>query len=510
MKNSINEIIEAFTGEEFREFKYFLRRRKGNLSYGEDFKLVELIRKGVSAEKLINVNAYHQTRKRIKKQLEQFYSLQNILKDETSKIYNLIEASKFLFRKNLYRQAWQYIIKAEKAAMKKEEYELLDYIYFTQISYASDISIVSNQAPDIINLIRKKDANAGLAKIDGNANTAYAFLVHNIRELFSKELYNRQAKSHSNINSLIAYILKHYQLEDKIYNRPRIYIKIVNIVCRALREKKDYLSLRKYSLSNYHLMKKKKMLDKIPSDQYMELIRSIYQSSMRTRNYDDCEHFQELYDLISKRFKSQEDRFVYYNFRSEIMAADLFMCTNRLEEARTRLLSLNKKYANNKKSAIIYFYLRINLLAMYFKFEDYDKCKSLFNGIIQQYQKKVLKEEGLGLEMLLYTEIFGAIVYFELDDIEYSEYLLKRIRRKYSENLNKEESNRESQFIRILSKMLSDPSYLRSSKFKIECETFTKLKDYLPGDREYISLNAWLQSKCSGKSYYKCFLETVS
>jgi hypothetical protein len=110
--------------------------------------------------------------------------------------------------------------------------------------------------------------------------------------------------------------------------------------------------------------------------------------------------------------------------------------------------------------------------------------------------------------MMLLTEIYGIILYYENDDIEYAWYLLNKIKRKYN-LLLKQEAKREQFFIRLLGKMINDASYLKSKRFISDHQQFVQMKDYEAGNKEYISLNAWLTSRLTGKSYYECFLEIV-
>src|SRR5438309_2360129 len=130
MKNIADEMILSFTSQEIREFKYFVGTGN-NAGVREDLKLLEVIRKK-NGTGLKNVNAHHQTKKRLKKQLEQFTVLENLRHDAFSRIYALMETAKYMFRKNLQRQAWEYLLKAEQLAIQAEEYRLLDYNYDIQ------------------------------------------------------------------------------------------------------------------------------------------------------------------------------------------------------------------------------------------------------------------------------------------------------------------------------------------------------------------------------------------
>ncbi len=70
MHHLIEEMILSFTREELREFKYFLKGRANMVQEREDVRLVDAIRKKIPSSSQSS-NAYHQTRKRLKRQLEE-------------------------------------------------------------------------------------------------------------------------------------------------------------------------------------------------------------------------------------------------------------------------------------------------------------------------------------------------------------------------------------------------------------------------------------------------------
>jgi hypothetical protein len=44
----------------------------------------------------------------------------------------------------------------------------------------------------------------------------------------------------------------------------------------------------------------------------------------------------------------------------------------------------------------------------------------------------------------------------------------------------------------------------------LESKEFIELKEFIPGDYEYISFNAWIMAKANKTNYYECFLKLVS
>lgn len=498
MKNSIDDIIRSFTRDEVRQFKYFIKKN-GNTDKLKDLEVIDHIRKGKAPEGRKN-NAYLQIRKRLKTALTHFALLENLKYDSASEINSLIEMSKYLFRKNMHEHAWNCLFKAEKLALKNEEYEFLDFIYGIQVSYSSIVYMPGISEQNIPDILANRNRNLELAKMNGDANAAYAFLTYKIRE--------HTSALRPDMDKLVTAVLRQYYIEDKIYSNPKIYLRITQIVGKALHENKDFAKLKAYALNSYSIMSEKKMLNKFATDSVMEIIFFIYTSAIKTKDYVTCEQFLMQYRQYAETQKMQQDRYLNYSITFTVNMADLYICTNRLQEAKEVMLSLYKKHSNQNSSAKIYFLLRLNLLAIHFKCNEYKKCIRMYNDTMQQPTDRLLKIGGL--EIVLFTELYGTIIYYENDDADYAKDLLKKIRNKYAKQFAKGLLKREMMFIRIMENIINDQSYLKKEAFEKHLSRFASLKNYIPGDKEYISLSAWLHAKAKRKSYYECFLEQVN
>ncbi len=75
--------------------------------------------------------------------------------------------------------------------------------------------------------------------------------------------------------------------------------------------------------------------------------------------------------------------------------------------------------------------------------------------------------------------------------------------------LSERKFKRERLFITIMEKIINDASYLTHKSFLADLKTFDAFRIYVPGDKEYISLSAWLNSKLHKKTYYQLFLDTA-
>jgi hypothetical protein len=496
----LKKIILSLTRDELRELKYFIEGREKVHDEREDISLIERIRKG-EAEVPLNANAYHQTRRRVKKQLELFIQHNNVSTDMGSQIRNEVEVAGFLFNKGLYDEAWFYLNKAEKAALATEEYALLGYIYDRQVYYAMDTWSLKEPSVVIPELLEKRALTSRLTQNESDANAAYLLVLSEVSELFDKNVYG-------DIDAITHSILHKYNLQNQIYDNPKTYVKVVNIICRALREKKDYRSLRQYAFNSYNVIKTKNMLKKTPDDFLMDLLRSVFISCIRTKDYKAAVKHLEVYKYHKERFGSQHNKYVFFDFRYKVMFFNLSVATNNFREGANVLSSLFKNNTLENSSIVIRFIGRRNLFFMSYIDGDYEACLKIHSDLLQHWGKNVLKAEGTGLEALMFAEISAAMVHYETGDEEYALYLLSRVRRKYFNSAAKKSTlHREVKFVQIFEKLIKDELYKTSKNFKEDVKQFVMLKEYIPGDKEDVSLNAWLNSKLTGREYYECHIE---
>jgi len=502
MKNVVEEMVAAFSRQELREFKYFLSAGEDKGENRKDLQLLDLIRAGQVPENK-NRNADHQTRKRLKRKLEQFAVLENIRHDKFSRIHAMMETAKYLFRKNLHTQAWDYLLKAETLSKESDEYKLLEYNHDIQIAYSYNVATQPPAAFSIPHLLHRWEENRSLAALDTNANAAYALMVHELREQFSHSLS-------IDIDAVTNSILTRYGLNDHKYdNNLRIYCKIVNLVCRTLREKRDYERLKNYSIGSYKLIESKKIMHKVTGEFIIDLLDAICIGTLRSGDYKNCEKYTRLYDAQAQKMMAHPEEYSYYDFIQHVGVSDLCLCTNRLDEAKESMQAAQRKYARYTDSIRISFLLRINLIAVYFSCGQTEYCIRLYNEIKHLPEKKILAEPGFRLELILFSDIYAVIFHLEEGEYEYAAYVLEKVKRRHAAILRKPESRREKLFISILERILNTPGYLKTEQFRREADQCISIREFIAGDFEYISFNAWLLSRLHNKPYYQCFLTLV-
>lgn len=501
MEKFIDKLIQSFTNQEYREFKYFLLRRPNTAENRKDILILDNIRNKEAASERKS-NASYQIKKRLKKQLEMFAALENLRYDKNIDIRTEIDISKYLFRKNLYADAISCLNKAEKLAEAAGDYKTLDQILDIRISHSYNMAIpaLHDEAPV---LITKMLDNKKQEVRESYATAAYCELIYEIRKALAKKLS-------TNIDELKKTIFKKYHLEDNHdTDNLQSYCSYASIIIVMLREEKNYEALKRFGIRCYNVINSKHSLETVSKEFLYNLLDGICIATMRSKDYINYEKFIPLYFAQIQKMKSGSYEKNFYDFIEYIDLADLYFVTNRLPQARVSLLIAKKKYAGFTQSNRIFFTLRMYLMTMHFMHSEYGECIKLYREFIQFDEKKLLGELYFNLEHLLLTDIYSALFYYEDGDGYSALHVLTHLKRKYATVLRSESSARELMFIRIFQKILTTPSYIRSKQFKSEAEKFISLKQFMPADWEYISLNVWLTAKIKRQDYYSCFLEEV-
>lgn len=497
--NLVDELLKKFSRQEFRDFRYFISRRNNHVHDRKDLKYIYEARKNTLPVK--GSNNTHQTKKRLKKQVEQFVQLENIRFDITSLSFNYIETATYLFRKQMPEHAWQYLLKAEHNALKYEDYVLLDLIYYVQIAYASNIYGLDLPVSTFNHIISKRNANLQLSILDANANAAYAEIKYSIRSL------SHSLKSRTDIQQIIDNTLARYQLSDKLYVHPRVYGKIINIVSKGLAEIGAYRELAHYAVQSYQNMKQFGMLETMHPDYLNELLLSMCQSQLRLKNYTRAYCFLGMYKKRSQVFKHRYDKYSYHRFMQSLIEARILFGMGNLDEAENILLTCLSTYEKDQKLISGFRDLYLEFFAVYFCQHDMERCIRLYNKINRE---SPLNAAIYGLSAQVHAfllDVFGVICYYHTNDTEYADELLKRIKRTGKDFLKAEQNTHYSHFIQILEQLLKDPLHPTKARYRTEVEQFRLNSNYTPYHKEYISLNAWLTSLLEQKSFYDCFLE---
>ncbi len=491
-RSIVSFIILSFSKEEYRDFKYFMCSRNANVMSEKTLKIVEYIRKNKGIDGLESSAANSQILQTLRNQLELFVDLKVTTTSYESKCLNLLKVAEYMQVKFGYAEAAAYLVEALNLALISKSNVL---ILLSLDSY--NRLYIANQILNNVKMTKLKQHSDFLyfinqAKYEMESNHKHVFFLDKLSNLLSKQVTG-------DVDSLLHQVIvseKDNQLKLNQETPPSY----VTLICRGLRDKKQFSQLKKTAEHYWKLIANSKSVD---IHYKLELLRSAYQGSFRTRDYKSAKKYMGLYRKQTLHLDKSSIQFLFFYFRSEIMHFDWYLYNNQIENARHTINNLWPLYVAENDNSIVYFLLRINRIALCFCDNNLLDALSCYQEVMRNYHNKFLKSEGLGKEMLMYCEAIGAIIYFEIGDKEYAETIARKVIRRYKVKYVQSAEARVKQTMNLLLRLIDNKlDNMEKTIAKIQKNTL-----FFPGSKEYISMTAWLKSKINNKSYYENLLE---
>ncbi len=498
--DDIREIIHTLDKEDIKDFKTFINRLKKKDSR-KDLDLFNVLQEDneYSRDELLdmlypedrNLEAYHATRKRLIKQLNEYIYTKRIKDDTTSasQIMGLISMSQFLFEKLRDRTAWKFLKKAEELAEKSQQYALLNNIYSIQVEHSQ-----SEFAPAFTKIIQKKAKNQKLAVQDDNANTAYQVIKHqlNIALTEGKDIP---------LDMMIKKVLADYELTQAAMERPKLMFNIVSITRSAILAKKDFYSFEPYIIALYNELKGG--FDQHSHPYKVNILYFIAHALYRNKKFLEAERYlDELYASLLSHNKSQ---YLQMIAKYTLLKSAVLCFSNKLDESIEEL----ETFLGNKKlrldtTQVLNTY--INLSVYYFLKKDYNKALRVFQNV---HHSDAWLTKKMGREWLLRKHLIEILGHFEMGNIDVVESRIRTIERSFGDFMNRPMYQRVRSFIKFIKVLLNDPSVGTSSKFQ---ELVEGSLEFIPTELEDLQammFYGWVKSKMVNGDYYQVLLDLV-
>lgn len=497
--DNLKEIIFSFKEDEAKQVRKFISR-KSNKKDRKDLLLFDLILKNneYSSKEIMtkiyntgHIDAFHQLRRNLYKHIEDYICQQNLYLDIEMRILKYLLIANSFFNKKLFKQAWKYLFIAEKKAKENEQFNLLSHIYNVQLA-----NTFRGYPFNVMKLIEKNDKNQENASEDNFSNTVFNLLRYDLKK-DGKQLLKYDIDKHTKL------YLKNYKLIKGSNPNPKLEFPIIEMVCNSMIEKDNFKKLEPYILSKYNELLNNNVFDKSNHQHKLKILEIVSYTLLKNKKYNQAEFYHDILQTELLKFEKKHYNLVilYSTIR-----ADIYTCSNRINKA-IALLEQHLNSPLHDLSASDQILLRINLTAMYFSNrQSSEAIKMLFS--LQDKDKEIIKY--FGVNHLLIKHIAECLIHTEQGNHFYVENRIKAIRRKYSSQLDTTRFQRDNQFLSILMKIIKDEYFLNNQKFIDEVKYFIKLKKLKPAASEFISYNAWLQSKLEKRTYYDVFLEMVS
>jgi len=500
----LERIIENLTSDEVRRFKILSNRfkadeekkllvlfdaiRAGDFKENEE----EVIRQFYGNTSAKSKNSYYRLRNKLLSNLEKsllFYHFN--YKNSIESLSNIQLA--ILFReRGLYREAFHNLKKAEKVALKQDQFNVLEVIYDEMVKLAVNYEV------DIESVLERRREN--LKKIE--SLRAISEVLGMVHQQLTRRNYSRSRRSESVIDTL-ENIKNQLEEHKDIFQSPSGKVMILKTVVTILIQKSAYNELVEYVKETFEHFEENKLFNK--ENHPIRLTMRVWRINAllkMLRLKEAREDIMLLRDEIKMYKKQNFNEYAFYFYGNNAYTLKLLGELDKAAQTLKEAFSHKEIFQNE----VYELYLLLSLADQYFSQHEFEKAAEVL--------KKITAHKGfsyLDEEVRLYIKIFEVVNSFEAGNYQYAEQCFKAIKKSFRSLLKDDFYQKPKKFLEILMRLNSAAMEGRKVFLKAAYRNF--VSDFPAseiGDNQIILYEVYLKSKLEEKSYYKLLCEEVA
>ncbi|MGZ4071948.1 MAG: hypothetical protein ACXVDZ_00470 [Bacteroidia bacterium] len=485
--NVLPQVIGNMSKEEIRSFKLFINRteksteRKDEILFNSirqqfpDYDEEKVLKKLYgSADK----NALYRLKNRLFDDIGKSLSLHYFDSTEYSIILNCILLSRLFQNKGQASTAYYYLNKAFKKASENEQLEWLDIIYGEFIKLSHETLEINPEE-----YIQKRKDNRSKLAIIQEIDDILAALIYRIK------VSQNFAKQNTEILSLLQKTVNDFAKSKDVKNSPVLRFKIYQSVSRILLQQQDYKSLEKYLLKTYLEFTTEKLFNKNNHDTKLQMLTYLINSLFYNKKINESlEYVAKLKSAMDEFNKLLYDKYLFYYYNSLVInytVKDIDKAIEILQEAKD----------NNsiKKLPIYSVFVYLNLAVLNFDKKNFkESLKNLVKPMMQDAFQNL--DEAWHLKLA----VFELMIRYELEDFDYLETKINRIKKDFATLIKREEYNRQKQMILIIEMMIKSDGVKKDKQLiKYINQLLGNTMESSSSETDIINYKDWLKTKTS-------------
>ncbi len=479
----LQDFIKSLAKEELKSYKLYTKRTH-NFESRKDVELFESIKKnGDESDSFHHKAIYKKTKPDTK-----YYRLKNKITDDLGvvltnlnhrkseiDVLHLLALAKIFNQKKQYPLSFHYLKLAERKAIDKEDYSLLEAIYEQMIRLSMlNIEITPTD------IIVKRNENSQRLRLLQDLENNLAVLSYEVKT--TQNLTPKKA-----IVDWLKQTLKSTLKLSYVQNSPHLRIKVFQNLSRLMLLLKDYDSLERYLKTCLIEFETDHLFNKNTHDVKIQLLVYLCNASFMLQKYNQSlEYAVVLHNSLEQFDKSQYNQYIFYYYN---ILVNNYTETN-LEKA-VETLNEAQQQSVIKNNPAHYFYVLNNLAISYFDLKKYKLAGKLFS---QMYVSQNYKVIDINFKVKL--SIFELINKIELGDYEICLKQLLNIKKTISEIKDKDSVKYDNALLNILEEFLNQTDMLWRP-MKPAILAFIKKYGEIENQSEWIKYTRWLSSKAN-------------
>lgn len=477
----LQDLIKILGKEELKSYKLYAKK-SNNFIDRKDLILFESIKKNENATDKEHSKTVYMTVKPDQK----YYRLKNKISNDIGvvlsnlnhkkpgiDILHLLGLAKIFISRQHFSLASHYLKLAERRAIEKEEYALLESIYEQQVRLS-----IQNVEESPARIIEKRNENNHRLKLLQELENNLAVLSYEV-----KTTQNLTTKKE--ITSWLNHTLKNTIKLSYVKNSSQLRIRIFQNVSRLMLLLKDYASLESYLKSCLEEFNKDHLFVKQTHEVKLQLLVYLCNASYMLNKHSQAIQFAgTLHKAIFEFDRALYDQYIFYYYNilvNNYSKTDLNKAIETLEKAQDE-----KQIKNNPHQ---YFYVLNNLAILNFDLKKYKQAGKFFS---QMYVSQNFKTLDKSFVVKLY--VFELINRLEMQDFELCDKLLNQLYKAVKEVKEKESVKIDLAVMDLIDQFLNKHKK-RWRPLKIMIHSFVKKFQAGKESAGLINYTQWISSK---------------
>lgn len=477
----LQDLIKSLEKEELKSYKLYTKRTH-NFNDRKDIELFDSIKKHEDESDKYHFNVVYKGAKPDAK----YYRLKNKIADDIGivlsnlnhkkieiDVLHLIGLAKIFNAKQQFDLSIHYLKLAERRAIEKEDFAMLEAIYEQMVR----MSIQNiNESP--VKIIEKRNENSQRLKLLQDLENNLAVLSHEVKT-------TQNLASKKEITNWLNHTLKNTIKLSYVKNSIQLRIKIFQNLSRLMLLLKDYTSLESYLKSCLIEFENDKLFTKQTHEIKLQLLVYLCNASYMIEKHSQAIQYAGiLHKAIFEFDKALYNQYIFYYYN---ILVNNYSKTNALKAIDTLEEAQNEKQI--KANPNQYFYVLNNLAILNFDLKKHKQASKLFS---QMYVSQHFK--SLDKIYIIKLQVFELINRIELQDYELCLKLSNQLNKLIFEIKEKESIKIDVAILNILNQYLNKYDY-KWRPLKIAIQDFVKKYQETSEGSGQINYTNWVATK---------------
>lgn len=470
----LSELIGSLSKEEVRHFKLL---SKAVLKKGErlDVELFDHLRKGKKETKVSsfeeryyngNINAFYRLKNRLSRQVSKTLLHLHHADDLHHEVLECIKLGRVFYKREEYGLCEFYLKKAEKKAIKLDDYDYLNIIYREMISLSFEIESLNPEQ-----LIEKQKRTYEKQIKVKELNNVVAIVKHQLRR--TQNLKNDSIT----IDTLLRDTIDRYANDKNLLESYQFQYSIYQIISQFLLSQQNWSELFSFVNERYNSFEENGYFDKNNHESKLQMLTYLVNAAFKKGDLNvSLAKTEELYDEMLKYEKVYYHKYLFFYYQALVLS---YSETNPIKAIRVlNEIKDDKEFISNPY--YVQFVL-LNLSLLYLAQHQPNKALESIQSLLSSASYKTF-DDGLKIHL----QMLQMVILYECE--QYDSLLIQ-----LKKHINENDKRKEFRWMKVLFRITRRDEYELSESLAMEVQSLIKLLNLNKGElSELYDFNRWI------------------